>query len=86
MTLALIGRKLYCFISHYNNYICCSLRDTLYIHLENNELENLLPEGFQTKFPESVTVGQSVETWKTIVIYQHKHEQKTVSNSCFSIV
>ncbi|XP_019853235.1 PREDICTED: E3 ubiquitin-protein ligase RNF213-like [Amphimedon queenslandica] len=66
-------------VRHYeSNYIgiTWSLSDTLYLHLENSELEYLLPEDFQKKFPKSITVDQTVEVWKTIVMFQYDYEQK----------
>lgn len=52
------------------------MRDTIYAHLESYELEDMLPHQFQMRFPESITVGQSVEAWKAVVIYQERHEQE----------
>ena len=57
--------------------ISCSLVVTLSAHLDNYGLDNSLPPDFEDNFPPNITVGQTVATWKAIVIYQQKHEQET---------
>ena len=50
-----------------------SLIDTLVADLDNYELEELPPQ-FEEQFPQTITVGQAVATWKAIVFYQQQHE------------
>lgn len=40
--------------------------------MEKPELVEMLPSDFAVQFPESITVGQAVATWKAIVFYQQK--------------
>lgn len=52
-----------------------SLKDTLLNHLQRHDMERLLPNTFMEEFPQSVTIEQSISTWKAIVVYQQKFEQ-----------
>jgi hypothetical protein len=58
-----------------------TLVDTLVAHLDSYGLdEDMLPGGldsFESSFPPDITIGQTVATWKAIVMYQRKHEQET---------
>ena len=47
--------------------------DTLEVHVEQHSLGNL-PPGYADKFPDSITVGQAVATWKEIIRYQKRNE------------
>ena len=69
-----IGRKL----AIHAKELCtvCSLRETMYAHLESYDLDNDLPPGFQENFPETITLKQSVATWRLIIFYQLRHEQE----------
>lgn len=57
----------------------CSLRNTMYPHLESYNLEKELPKGFTESFPESITLKQSVATWKSVVFHQLRHEQEIIN-------
>lgn len=46
----------------------------MFAHLEAYGMEKYLPPEFCTKFPDSITIKQSIATWKAIVVYQQKHE------------
>lgn len=37
-------------------------------------MEQLLPADFTDKFPEDITISQSIATWKTAVMYQQQTE------------
>uniref|UniRef100_A0A1X7TWB5 RZ-type domain-containing protein n=1 Tax=Amphimedon queenslandica TaxID=400682 RepID=A0A1X7TWB5_AMPQE len=55
-----------------------SLRDTIYPHLQNYHLADTLPHHFSDRFPEEITVEQSIDTWKNIVLYLEKHEREII--------
>ena len=48
----------------------------MYAHLESYDLEKELPKGFTESFPKSITLKQSVATWKSVVSHQLRHEQE----------
>ena len=50
-----------------------SLISAVAAHLNDYGLEGL-PHQFEEQFPQTITVGQAVATWKAIVFYQQQHE------------
>lgn len=72
------GRKFTLMINIVHSLFFFSLRDTIHPHLENYHLADTLPLHFSDKFPEEITVEQSIDTWKTIVMYLEKHEQEII--------
>ena len=50
-------------------FLCCSLISTLEAHLETYGLDPI-PERLAKLFPEHITLGQAVATWKHIIRYQ----------------
>lgn len=44
--------------------------------MEQVELVEMIPSNFKDEFPESITVGQSVATWKVVVFYQQTINNK----------
>lgn len=45
------------------------MENVLFARLEQLGLDEILPHDFMDDFPETITVGQSVETWKAVVFY-----------------
>lgn len=59
--------------SLFSAHTTCSLVEEVTIHNERYGLEPL-PK-FAEKFPKSITLGQTIATWKHIVHYQQKQER-----------
>jgi len=55
---------------HTSIEFCSRLVDTLEVFLERNGLPRI--KDFRKEFPNSITLAQSVATWKHIVRYQKK--------------
>lgn len=49
------------------------LQETLEVYVDQYTQGELPPE-FANRFPESITVGQVVSTWKEIIKYQHNSD------------
>ena len=56
-----------------NILFACSLINAVVDHLNDYGLEGL-PHQFKEQFPQTITVGEAVATWKAIVFYQQQHE------------
>ena len=50
-----------------------SLMETLEVYVDQY-IQCQLPPGVADRFPESITVGQAVSTWKAMIYYQKNYE------------